>query len=99
RRRPAGDARREEPLPGNMRELVDLLVSDADMLPGEAAERISVRRIATRESGRTAANLMEPIPTVAVTCTFRQAAARLVEAHSPIAAVVGPQGDLVRAVH
>lgn len=98
RRRAAAEAYRDDVIRRNMHELVDLLVSDADMLPGEAAERISVRRIATRESGRTAADLMEPIPTVAVTCTFRQAAARLVEAHSPIAAVVGPQGDLVGVV-
>ncbi len=98
RRRAAGEAHREETLRGNMRELVDLLVSDADMLPCEAAERISIRRIAARESGRTAADLMEPIPTVAVTCTFREAAATLVEANCPIAAVVGPQGDLVGVV-
>ncbi|MBI2528156.1 MAG: CBS domain-containing protein [Candidatus Rokubacteria bacterium] len=98
RRRAAGEAHREDAIRANMRELVDLLVSDADMLPCEAAERISVRRIAARESGRTAADLMEPIPTVAVTCTFRDAAATLLDANCPIAAVVGPRGDLVGVV-
>ncbi len=98
RRRIAGEAHRDDAIRGNMRELVDLLVSDTDMLPCEAAERISVRRIALRESGRTAADLMEPIPTVPVICTFREAAATLVDANCPIAAVVGPRGDLLGVV-
>jgi glutamate dehydrogenase (NAD(P)+) len=92
-RRLAADAYREEVIRHNMRELVDLLVSDTDMLPGEAAERISIRRIASKESGRTAADIMAPIPTVAVQCSVREAAAMLVEAGSPILAVVTSQGD------
>ena len=92
-RRLAADAYREEVIRRNMRELVDLLVSDTDMLPGEAAERISIRRIASKESGRTAADIMAPIPTVAVQCSVREAAAMLVEAGSPILAVVTSQGD------
>jgi CBS domain-containing protein len=82
----------------NMRELVDLLISDADMLPCEAAERISVRRIAARESGRTAADLMEPIPTITRTASIHEAAAALVEAGRAILAVVTLQGDLAGVV-
>ena len=48
-RRQAAEASREAVIRHNMCELIDLLVSDADMLPCEAAERISVRRIAARE--------------------------------------------------
>jgi CBS domain-containing protein len=81
-----------------MRELVDLLITDADMLPCEAAERISIRRIASHESDRTAADIMEPMPTVEEICTVREAAAKLVEAGCPILAVVSAGGDLVGVV-
>ena len=78
KRRLAGEKHREEAIRRNMRELVDLLVDDSDMLPCHAAERISVRRIASKESGRTAADLMEPLPTIEVTCSLQEAAAKLV---------------------
>ncbi len=94
KRRIAGDRHREEAIRRNMRELVDLLTADSDLLPCHAAERISVRRIAARESGRTAADLMESLPTIEVTCSLRDAAAKLVEAGSPILAVVTSQGGL-----
>jgi glutamate dehydrogenase (NAD(P)+) len=98
RRRRAGEAVRDEIIRRNMRELVDLLVSDPDMLPCEAAERVSVRRIAARESDRTAAELMEPIPTLALPATVRGAAVRLVEARSPILAVITPRGEMAGVV-
>jgi glutamate dehydrogenase (NAD(P)+) len=94
----AGEADREEVIRRNMLELVDLLVADADMLPAEAAERISIRRIALRESDRTAAELMTPIPTVESDCTMQRAAAILVEAGSPILAVVDLNGHLAGVV-
>ena len=81
-----------------MTELIDLLISDADLLPGEAAERISIRRIASRESNRTAADIMEPMPTIEAGCSVLEAAAKLVEAGIPILAVVSSQGDLVGVV-
>ena len=93
-RRQAAEAARDEVIRRNMRELVDFLVSDADMLPAEAAERISIRRIASREGGRTAADLMEPIPTLAAGSSVREAALTLVRARSPILAVVTPDGGL-----
>ncbi len=81
-----------------MRELVDLLAGDADMLPCEAAERISIRRIAARESDRTAGELMDPIPTVNMGCDVQAAARTLVESGSAILAVVSSEGKLVGVV-
>jgi glutamate dehydrogenase (NAD(P)+) len=94
KRRIAGDKHREEAIRRNMRELVDLLIADSDLLPCQAAERISVRRIAAKESGRTAADLMESLPTIEVTCSLRDAAAKLVEAGSPILAVVSAENEI-----
>ena len=97
-RRQAAEAARQTVIRRNMRELVDLLISDADMLPGEAAERLSVRRITARERGRTAADLMEPIPTIAHVASIHEAAAVLVEAGRAILAVITPQGALAGVV-
>jgi glutamate dehydrogenase (NAD(P)+) len=97
-RRQAAETARETVIRHNMRELIDLLVSDADMLPCEAAERISVRRIAARERGRTAADLLEPIPTISHLASIHEAAAVLVEAGRAILAVTTPQGALTGVV-
>ena len=97
-RRVAGEQARDQVIRRNMHELIDLLVSDPDMLPCEAAERISVRRIASSESDRTAADVMEPIPTLTAEGTVRQAARRLVETGSPILAVVEADGKLAGVI-
>lgn len=89
---------RDEVIHRNMAELVDLLVSDADMLPYEAAERISIRRIASRESDRTARELMISIPTVEVGCTVQDAARQLIDSGAPILAVLNPTGGLAGVV-
>jgi len=94
----AAEKYRDEVIRRNMRELVDLLISDADMLPCEAAEQISVRRIAASESDRTAADLMAPIPTLGVDKSARDAAALLVSAGSPILAITNAEGALVGVV-
>jgi len=94
-RRLAAEASREEVIRRNMRELVDLLISDADMLPCEAAEQISIRRIASSEADRTAADIMVPIPTISAGCSIRMAASLLVESSSSILAVLGDHGELV----
>ncbi len=70
----AAERQREEIIRRNMRELVDLLLTDADLLPCEAAEHISIRRIASSERDRNAAEIMVPIPTIPASCTVRQAA-------------------------
>jgi CBS domain-containing protein len=90
----AAEACREVVIQRNMRELVDMLVADVDTLPGEAAERISIQRIAARERDKLASEVMTPMPTIRIDKTIRQAAARLVESNSPILAVLSVDGDL-----
>lgn len=98
KRRLAAEEMRTRVIRQNMTELVDLLVSETDLLPCEAAERISIRRVAQRESDRTAAEIMIPIPTIQQNCSVSEAAARLVEAGSPILAVLSAQGELAGVV-
>src|SRR3990170_2801331 len=97
-RRLAAEAHRAEVIRRNIREIVDLLAADTDLLPCEAAERVSVRRIAARESDRTAADIMEQVPIIPVESTVQQAAAILVDAGCPILAVVSPDGELLGVV-
>jgi glutamate dehydrogenase (NAD(P)+) len=94
----AGEAKRDEVIRRNMKELVDSLVADPDMLPCEAAESISISRIASSESYRTVADVMEPLPTIVEDHTVRDAAQLLVEESSEILAVVSAGGDLTGVV-
>jgi glutamate dehydrogenase (NAD(P)+) len=98
RRRDAAEAHRNEVMRRNIRELIELLISDADMLPSEAAERISIRRIAARESDRKASEIMGSIPTIPVESTVKQAASTLIQSNSPILSVVSPESELVGVV-
>ncbi len=97
-RRKAAEVYRNQVIRRNMIELIDLLISDTDMLPGEAAERISVRRIASSERDRTAAELMVPIPTVHSDCTIQDAAAMLIGTGCPILAILAQDGSLAGVV-
>jgi glutamate dehydrogenase (NAD(P)+) len=94
----AGESWRDQVIRRNMRELVDQLLSDADMLPCEAAESIAIGRIAASESERKAGEIMAPIPTIGCDHRVQQAAALLVEAGCPILAVVSPEDKLVGVV-
>jgi CBS domain-containing protein len=94
----AAEKSRDEVIRRNMRELVDLLVTDADMLPCEAAESISIRRITSREQDRTAKDIMERLITIPIESNIQDAAHLLVEAGSPILAVVMPSGALAGVV-
>ena len=94
----AAERARDEVIRRNMRELVDLLISDADMLPHEAAERISIRRITSREKVRTAANIMETIITIKTTESVQEASRLLVEIGCPILAVVNEHGELAGVI-
>jgi glutamate dehydrogenase (NAD(P)+) len=85
----AGTAYREKVIRRNMTELVDLLASNADLLPCQAAERISVRRLAEKESERTAKDIMEPMPMVRVDTPLTRVAALIVEGRGNIIAVLG----------
>jgi glutamate dehydrogenase (NAD(P)+) len=97
-RREAGEAWRDQVIRRNMREVVERLANDADLLPCEAAESIAIGRIATSEGERKAAEVMAPIPTTCSESRVQQAAAHLVEAASPILAVVSPDGTLAGVV-
>jgi CBS domain-containing protein len=97
-RRVAGEAKRDAVIRRNMRELIGWLVADPDMLPCEAAEQISISRIASSESGRTVADVMLPIPIIAVERTVRDAAQLLIDENSDILAVVSADGRLVGVV-
>jgi glutamate dehydrogenase (NAD(P)+) len=97
-RRIAGEAQRDQVIQRNMKELVDLLVADPDMLPCEAAERISIGRIASSESYRTVADVMEPMPAILEDRTVREAAQLLIEKKSDILAVVSADGELTGVV-
>ena len=94
----AAEAHRNDVIRRNIRELIDLLLSDADMLPFEAAETISVQRITTSESNRTAADIMAPIPTILTSSTIKIAAATLVEKGCPILAITSPSNQLAGVV-
>jgi CBS domain-containing protein len=81
-----------------MRELVDLLVAEPDLLPSEAAESISIQRITLREKARTAKDLMERIVTVSQTSSIREAAQLLVETACPLLAVLDEKDQLTGVV-
>jgi glutamate dehydrogenase (NAD(P)+) len=84
----SGEAYREKVIRRNMTELVDLLAARAELLPCQAAESISVRRLAARESERTAKDIMDPIPTVRIQASLAQAAALIVQGRGNIVAVL-----------
>jgi glutamate dehydrogenase (NAD(P)+) len=94
-RRIAGEARRDHVMQRNMKEFIDLLVADADLLPCEAAERISIGRIASSERDRTVADVMEPLPAIGRQHTVADAARQLVETRHDMLAVVDDDGRLV----
>jgi glutamate dehydrogenase (NAD(P)+) len=97
-RRVAGEAKRDAVIRRNMQELVDRLVADPDLLPCEAAEQISVSRIASSERYRTVADVMSPIPTITEERTVRDAAQMLVDEACDMLAVVSVGGELAGIV-
>ncbi len=98
KRRQAGQAWMERAIRHNMKELVDRLIADPDMLPREAAEEISISRIASRESMRTVADVMEPITTILETQTMREAAKQLVSINQSLLAILSAENKLAGVV-
>jgi CBS domain-containing protein len=98
KRRLVAEAARDEVIRRNMRELVDLLISDPDLLPSEAAESLSIQRITLREKARTAKDLMERIVTLPQSSSIREAAQLLVETACPLLAVLGENDQLTGVV-
>ncbi len=81
-----------------MEELVDGLCKDADSLPCEIAEKISVQRIASKEKSKTAKEIMEDAPTLDVDKSIADAAQLLVDAPVPIVNIVSEKGKLIGIV-
>jgi glutamate dehydrogenase (NAD(P)+) len=94
RRLEAGMALREKSIRRNMTELVDLLASDLQLLPCQAAERISLNRLTAKEKERTAKDIMEPMPTIGIQASLAEAAALIVESQSNIVAVLSQDHKL-----
>jgi glutamate dehydrogenase (NAD(P)+) len=98
KRREAGIAYREEVIRRNMTELVDLLASNADLLPSKAAEQISLRRLADKESRRTAESIMEPMPTIGLRAGLQEAAELIVKSRRNIIGVLDADGKLAGVI-
>jgi glutamate dehydrogenase (NAD(P)+) len=98
RRRKAAVEKLETVIRRNMKELIDGLCKDADSLPSEIAEQISVQRIAAMEKSRTARDVMENAPTIGVDRSMTDAARLLIDAHVPIVNVVSEKGKLIGIV-
>jgi glutamate dehydrogenase (NAD(P)+) len=98
KRREAGIAYREDVIRRNMTELVDLLASDADLLPSKAAEQISLQRLAEKESRRTAESIMEPMPTIGLDAGMQEAAELIVKSRRNIVGVLSADDKLAGVV-
>jgi glutamate dehydrogenase/leucine dehydrogenase/CBS domain-containing protein len=94
----AAEKARDEVIKRNMHELIDILISDPDMLPSEAAENISISRITSKEKDRKASDIMESIITIQATSTLQEAARLFVETGCPILAVINSRNELVGVV-
>ncbi|MCG8632862.1 MAG: CBS domain-containing protein [Desulfobacterales bacterium] len=97
-RRKAAVEKLETVIRRNMEELVDGLCKDADSLPCEIAEKISIRRIASMEKSRTARDVMADAPTIGLDKSIADAADLLVAAHVSIVTVVSEKGKLIGIV-
>jgi glutamate dehydrogenase (NAD(P)+) len=97
-RRKAAVEKLETVIRKNMKELIDGLCRDADSLPCEIAERISVQRIASKEKSRTARDIMKEAPTIDVNNSVTNAAKLLVDADVSIVNVVSEKGKLIGIV-
>jgi glutamate dehydrogenase (NAD(P)+) len=97
-RRKAAVEKLETVIRKNMKELIDGLCKDADSLPCEIAERISVQRIASKEKSRTARDIMKEAPTIDVNNSVTNAAKLLVDANVSIVNVVSEKGKLIGIV-
>jgi glutamate dehydrogenase (NAD(P)+) len=98
RRRLTAEKARNNVIRRNMHELVDLLVEDPDLLPVEAAEMISIRRITSRERTRTAADILEMAVTLESASSIQEAANALIETGSSLLCIVDAQQKLVGVV-
>lgn len=97
-RQAAGEAWREDVIRTNMVELITLLAANANMLPSQAAERVSLRRLTEREKIRTARDIMTPVASVKFDAPIQEAAAKIVEGDVNLAVVLGPDDKLAGVI-
>jgi len=93
----AGIAHRDRTIRRNMTELVDLLAANTELLPGQAAEHISLQRLTAKESQRTAKEIMDPMPTIKNHSKIQEAAELMVNSQSNIIAVLN-ENDMIAGV-
>jgi glutamate dehydrogenase (NAD(P)+) len=98
KRRIAAGIKRDDVIRRNMHEFIELLISDLDMLPCEAAEKISVSRIIHSEQYKRVGDLMGPIPTIHLNKTLQEVSVLLVEKGCSIVAVVSEKEELIGVI-
>ncbi|MEJ2277624.1 MAG: Glu/Leu/Phe/Val dehydrogenase dimerization domain-containing protein [Candidatus Lokiarchaeota archaeon] len=94
----SGRAAREKVIRHNMIELVDLLTNNQELLPSDAAERISLKRLAASERERTAKDIMIEIPTIKVSGNIQKAASLIIESPSNMVAILSDDDQLLGVV-
>jgi CBS domain-containing protein len=98
KRKESGEKWREKVISANMIELVDHLANDPNLLPCQAAERISLSRLKAREEGRLAKDIMIDIPLVSSGAPLQEVAAKIVEHSNNMAAVIDEDQDMVGVI-
>jgi glutamate dehydrogenase (NAD(P)+) len=98
RRRIAAEKKRDEVIRRNMIELVDGLIADEDALPCQVAERISIRRIVSKESLRVVRDVMVEMATAPLGASVQDAARVLIEKNTDILSVLASDGRVVGIV-
>ncbi len=98
KRRIAAEKKRDEVIRRNMIELVDGLIADEDALPCQVAERISIRRIVSKESLRVVRDVMVEMATAPLGASVQDAARVLIEKNTDILSVLAPDGRVVGIV-
>lgn len=98
KRRLAAEKKRDEVIRRNMIELVDGLIADEDALPCQVAERISIRRIVSKESLRVVRDVMIEMATTPLGSSVQDAARVLIEKNTDILSVLAPDGRVVGIV-
>lgn len=87
----AGEEYREKVIRHNMIELIDILTAYPDILPSQAAERISLERLKAKESELTAKDIMITIPMINSNSTIQDAAKSMIDNNSGIIAVISDE--------
>jgi glutamate dehydrogenase (NAD(P)+) len=94
----SGIGDREEAIRHNMIELVDLLTNNQELLPSDAAEQISLKRLAASERQRTAKDIMIDIPKINIKGSIQEAASMIIESPSNMVAILSDEEQLMGVI-